>query len=70
MVRIPDWCKPQQPPRPQVTVNVGNRASGMGLDAMLDFDVSLSLDGEILSDAEWRELMAAGDGLAFTILLH
>jgi non-specific serine/threonine protein kinase len=63
VVRVPDWWKPQQPPRPQVTVNVGNRASGMGLDAMLDFDVSLSLDGETVSDAEWRELMAAGDGL-------
>jgi SNF2 family DNA or RNA helicase len=30
---------------------------------MLDFDVSLSLDGEALSDAEWQQLMAGGDGL-------
>ena len=63
VVRIPDWWKPHQPPRPQVTVNVGKSASGMGLDAMLDFDVSLSLDGETLTDDEWQQLMAAGDGL-------
>ena len=63
VVRVPDWWKPQQPPRPQVKVNVGKSASGMGLDAMLDFDVSLTLDGETLSDEEWRQLMAAGDGL-------
>lgn len=63
VVRVPDWWKPHQPPRPQVTVNVGKSASGMGLDAMLDFDVSLSLDGEMLTDDEWQVLMAAGDGL-------
>ena len=63
VVRIPDWWKPHAPPRPQVTVNVGKNASGIGMDAMLDFDVSLSLDGETLSDAEWQQLMASGDGL-------
>jgi hypothetical protein len=63
VVRIPDWWKPHQPPRPQVTVNVGKSASGLGMDAMLDFDVSLSLDGERLTDDEWQQLMAASDGL-------
>ena len=63
LVRIPDWWKPQAPPRPQVKVNIGKNASGIGMDAMLDFDVSLSLDGEALSDAEWQQLMAGGDGL-------
>ncbi|SMP45798.1 DEAD/DEAH box helicase [Noviherbaspirillum suwonense] len=63
VVRVPDWWKPQAPPRPQVKVNIGKNASGIGMDAMLDFDVSLSLDGEALSDDEWRQLMAAGDGL-------
>jgi hypothetical protein len=63
VVRIPDWWKPQAPPRPQVKVNIGKSASGIGMDAMLDFDVSLSLDGEALSDAEWQQLMAGGDGL-------
>lgn len=63
VVRIPDWWKPHQPPRPQVKVNVGNRASGLGLDAMMDFNVSVSLGGEPLSEAEWQQLLAADDGL-------
>lgn len=63
VVRIPDWWKPRQPPRPQVMVNIGNRASGLGLDAMMDFNVSLSLGGEPLSEAEWQQLLAADDGL-------
>ncbi len=63
VVRIPDWWKARQPPRPQVRVNIGNRGAGLGLEAMLDFNVSLSLDGEELSPAEWEQLLAAGDGL-------
>jgi superfamily II DNA or RNA helicase len=63
VVRIPDWWKPRQPPRPQVKVNIGNRASGVGLDAMMDFNVSVSLGGAELSEAEWEQLQAAGDGL-------
>lgn len=63
VVRIPDWWKPQQPPRPQVRVNIGQRASGMGLDAMLDFNVMLTLDGEELTLDEWEQLRSAGQGL-------
>ena len=63
VVRIPDWWKPHQPPRPQVKVNIGNRASGLGLDAMMDFNVSISLGDEPLSEAEWQQLLATGDGL-------
>ncbi|MEO6922066.1 MAG: DEAD/DEAH box helicase [Collimonas sp.] len=63
VVRIPDWWKPQQPPRPQVQVNIGKSVAGLGLDAMLDFNVSLTLDGEELSRAEWEQLLSAGEGL-------
>jgi superfamily II DNA or RNA helicase len=63
VVRIPDWWKPRHPPRPQVRVSVGERASGIGLETMLDFDVALTLDGEPLSDQEREQLAAAGDGL-------
>lgn len=63
VVRIPDWWKPNQPPRPQVRVNIGTRAAGLGLDAMLDFKVSLALDDEELSEEEWEQLLAAGEGL-------
>ena len=63
VVRIPDWWKPRQPPRPQVKVNIGHRASGLGLDAMMDFNVCVTLGDETLSEAEWKQLLAAGDGL-------
>jgi non-specific serine/threonine protein kinase len=63
IVRIPDWWKPRHPPRPQVRVNLGRQASGLGLDTMLDFNVELTLDGEPLSEEEWEQLAAAGDGL-------
>ncbi len=63
VVRIPDWWKPRQPPRPQVRVSVGERAGGIGLETMLDFDVALTLDGEPLSAEERQQLAAAGDGL-------
>jgi SNF2-related domain/SNF2 Helicase protein/Helicase conserved C-terminal domain len=63
IVRVPDWWKPRQPPRPQVRVNLGQSAAGLGLQTMLAFQVELSLDGEVLSPREWQELRAAGDGL-------
>ena len=63
VVRIPDWWKPRHPTRPQVQVNLGQQASGLGLDTLLDFNVELTLDGEPLSDEERMELDAAGDGL-------
>lgn len=63
VVRVPDWWKPRQPPRPQVKIKIGNRASGLGLDAMMDFNISVSLGDEPLSEAEWQQLLTAGDGL-------
>ena len=63
IVRIPDWWKPRQPPRPQVKVTVGQRAAGLGLTTMLDFQLELTLDGEALSKEEWEQLRAGADGL-------
>ena len=63
VVRIPDWWKSRNPPRPQVKVNIGQRAGGLGLDAMLDFDISYSLGAEELSSEEWEQLLAGGSGL-------
>jgi len=63
IVRVPDWWKPRHPPRPQVRVSLGRQASGLGLDTMLDFNVELTLDGEPLSDEEWKQFAAAGNGL-------
>ncbi len=63
VVRVPDWWTPRQPPRPQVRVQLGQQAAGLGLDRMLDFQVELTLDGQALTDEERAELAAAGDGL-------
>jgi non-specific serine/threonine protein kinase len=58
-VRVPDWWKKKRPPRPEVKVTVGSKKpAGLGTDAMLDFDMSVSLEGEPLSAAELRELLA------------
>jgi non-specific serine/threonine protein kinase len=64
IVRLPDWWHARRPPRPQVKVSVGaKKPAGVGMDAMLDFRVSLTLDDETLSPAEWRRIMASTEPL-------
>jgi len=65
IVRVPDWWRARRPPRPQVQVTVGTRApGGVGTDALLDFDVRLTLDGETLTRAEIERVASASGGLA------
>jgi non-specific serine/threonine protein kinase len=65
IVRVPDWWKAQGPRRLTVSVTVGDRPpSALGVDALLDFSVSLAVDGERISAGEWRTLLEASDGLA------
>jgi non-specific serine/threonine protein kinase len=65
VVRLPDWWKGGRPPRPRVSVRVGeNRSAGLGADTLLDFSVERTLDGEPLTEAEWESLLNAADGLA------
>ena len=65
IVRMPATWRANRPPRPQVSAKVGgNKPSGMGKDALLDFRVEITLDGETLSAAEIRELLTKSDGLA------
>ena len=53
VVRMPDWWKANNRPRHKVTVSVGGRApSTLGMSALLDFDVRLTLDGKNLSRKE------------------
>ena len=64
VVRVPDWWSARRPPRPQVQVTVGSRPpGGFGTDALLDFDVRVTLDGEALTPAEIAvlRLIAAGN---------
>ncbi len=65
VVRMPATWQARRPPRPQVTAKVGGKLlSGVGQDALLDFRMDVTLDGETLTPAEVRELLAKSDGLA------
>jgi non-specific serine/threonine protein kinase len=64
IVRVPDWWKPHHPPRAAVDVRIDRRrGASLGADALLDFSVGVTLDGEPLSEAEVQELLASVDGL-------
>jgi non-specific serine/threonine protein kinase len=65
VVRMPAAWRANRPPRPRVTGTVGTRApSGLGQNALLDFRMEVTLEGEPLTPAEIRDLLAASDGLA------
>jgi hypothetical protein len=67
VVRMPAAWRGNRPPRPRVTGTVGGKApagAGVGQDALLDFRMDVTLDGEPLTAAEIRELLAKTDGLA------
>ena len=66
VVRVPDWWKAKQPARPQVQVKIGQQPGGglLGAASLLDFSVDVALDGETLTKAEWKKLLAAKAGLA------
>ncbi len=65
VVRMPAAWRGNRPPRPRVTGTVGGKPpSGIGQDALLDFQMEVTLDGETLTAAEIRELLAKSDGLA------
>jgi superfamily II DNA or RNA helicase len=62
LVRLPDWWKKR--PRPRVQVAIGNsKGDRLGLSALLDFRVQLTLDGTPLSSEEIAALTAASEGL-------
>ncbi|HBA82507.1 MAG TPA: ATP-dependent helicase [Verrucomicrobia bacterium] len=65
VVRLPDWWKGHRPSRPKVSVRIGGqKQSSLGLDALMGFSVSATLDGEPLTTAEWKALMESTHGLA------
>jgi non-specific serine/threonine protein kinase len=64
IVRVPDWWKPRQPPRAMVQVRVeGKRGFRLNAEALLDFSVAVTLDGEPLTPAELKRILASMDGL-------
>ena len=65
VVRLPDWWKKRQANRPEVQVKIGQKdGSQVGIDGILDFSVSLALNGEPLTAAERAQILQATDGLA------
>jgi len=64
VVRIPDWWKSGRPPRPQVTVRIGEaKGTLLGSESLLDFKVQMSLEGEPLTPAELAALLESASGL-------
>lgn len=64
VVRTAGAWRSGRPSRPQVRVTVGGKApSLLGPGALLDFNMELTLDGERLSAAEIKKLLAGSDGL-------
>jgi non-specific serine/threonine protein kinase len=64
VVRIPDWWKAGRPPRPQVTVRIGEaKGNLLGKDSLLDFKVQMSLEGEPLTESELKAILQSASGL-------
>ncbi|MCP4383301.1 MAG: DEAD/DEAH box helicase [Hyphomicrobiales bacterium] len=65
IVRMPANWRMNRPARPRVRATIGGSApSSVGLDALLDFRIEVTIDGEKLSAAEIKQLLAQSDGLA------
>src|SRR5882672_6207607 len=65
VVRMPANWRMNRPARPQVKATVGSKApSHLGMESLLDFQIEVTLDGENLSAAEIRRLLAQSEGLA------
>jgi hypothetical protein len=59
VIRVPNWWNAKKPPRPTISVTVGEKKhSQVGLKALLDFDVHFSLpSGESLTQQEFENLL-------------
>jgi non-specific serine/threonine protein kinase len=64
IVRAPGTWQAGRPARPLVKASVGARPpSLLGTNALLDFSMEVTLDGERLSATEIKALLSGGDGL-------
>jgi len=65
VIRMPANWRMNRPSRPRVEATVGSTSpSVLGMDALLDFHVGVSLDGEVLTVEEIEELLASTHGIA------
>jgi superfamily II DNA or RNA helicase len=66
IVRMPSNWRMNRPARPQVRASLGNAAPGtVGLDALLDFKMEVTLEGERLSRADIDRLLKQTESLVF-----
>ena len=64
VVRVPDWWKARRPSRAMVSVKIGDkRKNKLGADAMLDFSVGVTVDGQPLTEAELQAILTSSGGL-------
>ncbi|MGC8551002.1 MAG: DEAD/DEAH box helicase [Acidobacteriaceae bacterium] len=64
IVHLPDWWKAASPPRPVVSVKIGEHTKGkLGVDSLLDFSARAVLDGEPLNETEVEHLLTSSGGL-------
>ncbi len=62
-LRVPDWWR-RGNAKPGLTVKIGNKVkSKLGADELMDFKVELAMGKARLTEAEWMDLLASGDGL-------
>ena len=65
VVRMPANWRMNRPARPVVKATVGGKSpSSVGMDALLDFEMEVSLEGEALTADEIQSILAQSDGLA------
>ena len=65
LCRIPDWWRRKSESSIKMSVNVGAKPpSVLGMDALVKFDVNLSLGGETISVEELKKLLSESEGLA------
>jgi SNF2 domain-containing protein/SNF2 helicase protein/helicase-like protein len=64
IVRLPAHWKAGRPARPQARAVVGTKPpAGIGIEGLLDFQMAVTLDGEVLTKDEIQILLAGSDGL-------
>ena len=64
VVRVPNWWRAGKSSRPVVNVTIGKEAkTRLDADALLDFSVSVTVDGQAVSEEELQSILAASNGL-------
>lgn len=66
VVKVPNWWKPKQPNSPTIKVSIGEDAPrGIGLDALMDFNMHITLGEEALEEKDIQELLMRSENLVF-----